>query len=70
MGKKCIVCKIVGILAGIGALNWGLVALFGFNLVETVFGMGTGLSKGVYILVGLSGLGLLVSCCMCCPKCK
>ncbi len=70
MGKKCIICKIVCVLAGIGALNWGLVALFGFNLVETIFGMGTGLTKITYVLVGLSGLGLLVGCFMSCPKCK
>ena len=70
MGKKCIVCKIVAVLAGIGALNWGLVALLGFNLVEKIFGMDTGLSKIVYSLVGLSGLVLLIGCFACCPKCK
>ena len=68
--KKCIICKIVGILAGVGALNWGLIALFNFNLVDTVFGMGTGLAKITYIVVGVSGLGLLIGLFACCPKCK
>lgn len=41
----------------IGALNWGLIGLFNFDLVATIFG-GTGAigSKIVYILVGLCGL--------------
>lgn len=41
----------------IGALNWGLIGLFGFDLVATIFG-GTGTlgSKIVYILVGICGL--------------
>lgn len=41
----------------IGALNWGLIGLFGFDLVTTIFG-GTGAlgSKIVYILVGICGL--------------
>ncbi len=39
----------------VGALNWGFVGVFKFNLVEMVFGFGT-LSMLVYTLVGLSGL--------------
>ena len=41
----------------IGALNWGLIGFFNFNLVATIFG-GTGAigSKIVYILVGICGL--------------
>lgn len=39
----------------VGGLNWGLVALLGFNLVETVFG-GMGLANIVYILVGVSAV--------------
>lgn len=40
----------------VGALNWLLIGLFGFNLVEAIFGTFTWLSRIVYILVGLSGL--------------
>ncbi len=50
------------ILVLIGALNWGLVALFQFDLVATIctgsgrFGNINGISKIVYDLVGLSAL--------------
>jgi len=40
----------------IGALNWGLVGLFGFNLVSAIFGAAPGLERLVYILVGLSAV--------------
>ena len=39
----------------VGGLNWGLVALFNMNLVETIFG-GMGLTNIVYILVGASAV--------------
>ena len=68
--KACVICKVVGAFAIIGALNWGLVGLANINLVEEVFGVGTGLTRAIYALVGLSGLGLLVSFFYICPKCK
>lgn len=41
----------------IGALNWGLIGFFQFDLVATLFGgMGTWLSRIVYALVGLAGI--------------
>ncbi len=40
----------------IGALNWGLVGLFGFDLVAGLFGPMTMLSRFVYALVGLAAL--------------
>ena len=46
------VCLVVTI---IGAVNWGLVGLFDFNLVETIFGASV-ISKIVYTLVGITGL--------------
>ncbi len=39
----------------IGALNWLLVGLFNFNLVDAIFGVGSLLSRLVYILVGICG---------------
>jgi len=49
------------VLAVIGALNWGLVGLFsGFDLVDYLFGGMPSLLKLVYILVGLSGLYLIL----------
>ena len=49
--------KIALILAIIGALNWGSIGLFGFDLVAFVCGgqMAT-LSRVIYALVGLAGL--------------
>lgn len=39
----------------IGALNWGLIGLFNFNLVETLFGTGL-FSAIIYMIVGVSGI--------------
>lgn len=44
------------ILIVIGAINWGLIGLFSFNLVELIFGDMTFLARAVYTLVGISGL--------------
>mgnify|MGYP002870006259 CR=1 FL=1 len=40
----------------IGALNWGLIGLFSFNLVETLFGVDNVITNIVYALVGISGI--------------
>ncbi|NLM13826.1 MAG: DUF378 domain-containing protein [Epulopiscium sp.] len=41
----------------IGALNWGLIGFFQFDLVATLFGgMDSWLSRIIYALVGLAGL--------------
>lgn len=47
---------IVLVLVIIGAINWGLIALFSFDLVAFLFGEMTMLSRLVYGLVGLAGL--------------
>lgn len=47
------------ILVIIGAVNWGLVGFFRFNLVSFLFGNMTWLSRVIYALVGLSGLYML-----------
>lgn len=47
------------VLVIIGALNWGLVGLFQFDLVAALFGgQAAPVSRLVYTLVGLSGLVL------------
>ena len=43
----------------IGAIIWGLIGLFGFNLVAMLFGSMTLLSRIIYGLVGLCGLYLI-----------
>lgn len=45
-------------LVAVGALNWGLVGLFGFDLVATLFGRQSKLSRLVYTLVGASAVYL------------
>jgi uncharacterized membrane protein YuzA (DUF378 family) len=50
---------IAKILVIVGGLNWGLVGLFDFDLVATIFGAGSLLANLVYVVVGLSALLLL-----------
>lgn len=48
----------------VGAINWGLVGLFNFNLVEAIFGVDALLTKVIYSFVGLAGIiniGLLLT---------
>ncbi len=51
--------KILSVLCLIGALNWGLIGIFGFDLVAFLFGAMSVLSRIVYTLVGLSAVGLI-----------
>lgn len=67
--QACFLCKIVGVIAIIGTLNWGTIGLFQVNFVEKLVGTG-GAARAIYCLVGLSGIALLVSFFMICPKCK
>jgi uncharacterized membrane protein YuzA (DUF378 family) len=55
MAEKSAIDWIALILVIVGAINWGLVGLFGFNLVESILNVGT-LTNIVYDLVGLAGL--------------
>jgi uncharacterized membrane protein YuzA (DUF378 family) len=48
------------ILVIVGAINWGLVGLFDFNLVAAIFGQGSALSRIIYTLVGASGVYQLI----------
>lgn len=56
MGNMEIIFKICLVFVIIGAINWGLIGLFDFNLVDTIFEAGSILSKVIYTLVGVSGL--------------
>ncbi|OQB23976.1 MAG: hypothetical protein BWY11_01471 [Firmicutes bacterium ADurb.Bin182] len=45
------------ILLIIGALNWGLIGIFQFDLVAAIFGgMSTMVSRIIYTIVGLAGI--------------
>lgn len=58
MGNKFLRCFCLT-LTIIGAINWGLIGFFNFNLVAFIFGSMSWISRIIYALVGLSGLYLL-----------
>ncbi len=50
-----IVQKIALVFTILGALNWGLVGLFGFNFVDAIFGHSL-ISSIIYMLIGIAGI--------------
>ncbi|MDY2889669.1 MAG: DUF378 domain-containing protein [Candidatus Caccosoma sp.] len=40
----------------IGAINWGLVGIFNFNLVDYIFGVNSIMSRIIYTVVAIAGL--------------
>ncbi len=59
-GIMNVVVGIAKVLLIVGGLNWGLVGLLNFNLVDAIFGAGSVGSKIVYIIVGLAALVALL----------
>jgi uncharacterized protein len=56
--------KVLLTIAIIGAVNWGLVGFFNWNLVDAIFGGGareetSAFSRFVYAIVGLAGLAAI-----------
>ena len=47
---------LVGWVLAIAAINWGLVGILGINLVETILGVGSALTKVAYGVIGLVGV--------------
>lgn len=60
MAKLNIVDVVAIILVVVGGLNWGLVGLFGFDLVAAIFGDMSVLSRIVYVVVGVSAVYVAV----------
>ena len=58
------------ILIVVGALNWGLVGLFDFNLVMKILGGAPAILKLVYILVGISALVEIFTHAKTCKMCS
>ena len=58
MNKLTTLDYIAIILVIVGGLNWSLVGAFNFDLVKTIFGDMSVISRVVYILVGISALYL------------
>ena len=51
-----VIDKITLVLVIIGAIVWGIIGIFNYNIVDALFGVGSIISKIIYILVGISGL--------------
>jgi uncharacterized protein len=67
--RLCVVHKIAWILVIVGALNWGLVGLFDFNVVMWLLGQWPMVERVVYVLVGIAAVvSLFVSNCGACKK--
>ena len=49
------------ILVLLGALNWGLVGIFGFNLVTWVTVGVTGIAIAIYVIIMLAAIWLIVA---------
>lgn len=66
----CTVHKVAEVLVWVGALNWGLVGFFDWNLVHSLLGNVSGgtLENVVYMLVGLSAVAMVFS--SSCKMCK
>lgn len=54
--KMKVVDNIALALVVIGAINWGLIGIFNFDLVAAIFGSMSVISRIIYTLVGISGL--------------
>ena len=51
--------KVLLVITIIGAINWGLIGFFKFDLVAFILGDMTWLSRIIYALVGLAGIYLI-----------
>ena len=58
MKNKALDCLALTI-AIIGAINWGLIGLFSFDLVAFIFGNMSWFSRIIYALVGIAGLYII-----------
>ncbi len=66
-GASCGVCKLVGLLVAIGAINWGLVGIFHVDLVARLLGEMSTPTRAVYGLIGVAGVLKVLSLFKCCP---
>lgn len=70
MNKFSFLTSLAYLLSIVGAVNWGLIAVFNFNLVEFLFNNYPTYIKAVYVAVGLSGVFSLFTIfgMFCCKK--
>lgn len=67
---KCMICKAVTFIVAVGALNWGLVSFFQYDLVANTLGVLTTPTRVVYGIIGVAGAMKLVSLFIPCPCCS
>ncbi len=67
--KKNFLDWIAFVLILIGALNWGLVGFFHFDLVVAIFGSMSTATRIVYAIVGVAGVYAIIRALCCCGKC-
>jgi uncharacterized protein len=61
MYKFGIIDKVSLVLIIIGAFNWGLIGLFNFNIVGSIFGEPANfIGRLIYILIGIAGIDMLL----------
>ncbi len=49
------------ILTVIGGLNWGLIGLINLNVVDAIFGVGSIITRTIYVIIGLAALYLIAA---------
>ncbi|MBQ8663334.1 MAG: DUF378 domain-containing protein [Eubacterium sp.] len=58
MKRNVIDCIMLAIII-VGAVNWGLIGLFRFDLIAFFFGTMSWVSRVIYVLVGIAGIYML-----------
>jgi len=61
MSKMNILDWIAAVLVIIGGLNWGLVGLFDFDVIATIFGAMSIVSRIIYVVVGVGALYMIAT---------
>lgn len=63
---KAVLAKVMAVLVIVGAINWGLIGFFNWNLVDAIFGGGareqtSAIGRLIYSIVGLAGVALALT---------
>ena len=64
---KCPICKLIGLLLVVGAINWGLIGAIHMNAIERLLGSIPHAVRAAYLLIGIAGVIGVISCVKACP---
>lgn len=67
--KRFPLCCVCFLLAALGAVNWGLLGMLNFNLIEAVLGFSPVAVRIVYGAIGVAGIFLLIMMAQCGGRC-